>query len=76
MANYGDTKLELRYSLYSYEVDESGVPTDQVDLSVGASYLLRRYLRVHLEYERRRTDDHTEPDLADDLVLLSFLAGI
>jgi len=71
-----DVQLELRYALCSYEVDESGRPTDQVDLSLGASYLFRQYIRAHVEYTRRRTDDPTEPDLADDLVILSVLAAI
>lgn len=71
-----DVRLQLRYDVYSYEVDESGAPVRQDDVTVGAAYLFRDYFRVQLDYSRRRTRDPGQPDLADDLVLLMLQAGV
>lgn len=71
-------RIELtgRYEVYASEWNGVGAEVTQAQLTLGLNYLFADYARAMLNYMIRWTDDPTEPDLADDAVLLGLQLSI
>jgi hypothetical protein len=68
-------ELGVRYDRYDTVADESAFTIRSHVVTTGIQWIYDRYLRVHLDYVVRRTQDPTQKDLDDDAVLLSTIIG-
>ena len=69
-----DNRLQfgVRYDTYTHKYLESGISTDQNNLTFGVNFMPMIGMRIQLNYVFKKTENKIEPDLDDNILFLNF----
>ncbi|MBM3242443.1 hypothetical protein FJZ31_39795 [Candidatus Poribacteria bacterium] len=65
-------QLGVRYDTYTHKYLESGISTDQNNLTFGVNFMPMSGMCIQLNYVFKKTENKIEPDLDDNILFLNF----